>query len=89
MKISGVIPSGVEEQWYLKNFINPTIQTICSFPIIQTSTGHFLELPKVIIPEVTYSTVPDKNGQQKISVEEPKLLSLWAILKEVHDNGQN
>jgi len=44
--------------------LNPTIQTICSFPIVLTSSGHLLQLPKIIIPEVTYSTITDKNGQQ-------------------------
>jgi hypothetical protein len=54
MYISGEIPSGVDEVWYQTQFLNPTINSICSFPIIKTASGHKLTIPQVIIPEVTY-----------------------------------
>ena len=61
--MSGVVPSGVEEQWYLKNFLNPTIQSIFSIPIIKTSSGHKVPIHEVTIPEVYYTAKFDGYGK--------------------------
>jgi hypothetical protein len=61
--MSGAIPSGVEEQWYLKNFLNPTIQSICSINILKTVSGHKLPLYEVIIPEITHVASYDGFGR--------------------------
>ena len=53
--MSGEFPSGVDKNWYLQCFLNPTIKSICSFPIIKTGSGTKVSIPEVIIPEVTYS----------------------------------
>jgi len=84
MIMSGVIPSGVEESWYLKHFLNPTIQTICSIPIVKTVSGHKMRIYDIILPEVTYSASTDAYGRQKMLLEEEKLKALWEILNMFH-----
>lgn len=87
MIMSGVVPLGVEESWYLKHFLNPTIQTICSIPIVKSVSGHKLRIYDIILPEVTYSASFDAYGRQKIHLEEEKLKALWEILNIFHQSG--
>ncbi len=61
--MSGVVPSGVEDQWYLKNFLNPTIQSIFSLKIVKTVSGHKLPIYEVIIPEITQAASFDGYGR--------------------------
>lgn len=63
MQMSGLVPSGVEEQWYLKNFLNPTIQSIFSIPIIKTASGHRVPIHEITIPEVYYTAKFDGYGK--------------------------
>jgi hypothetical protein len=86
--MSGVVPLGVEESWYLTNFLNPTIQTICSIPIVNTVSGHKLPIHKIIIPEITYAAKSDAYGRQKLEIEEEKLKALWEILKEYYHKDE-
>jgi hypothetical protein len=53
----------VEESWYLTSFLNPTIQTICSIPIVNTVSGHKLPIYQIIIPEITYAARFDEYGR--------------------------
>ena len=69
--------------------MNPTIQTICSIPIVKTVSGHKLPIYEVIIPEITHAASYDGYGRQKMSMEEEKLKALWEILNAFHFKAES
>ena len=61
--MTAIEPKGVDSEWYLKNFLHPTIKTTFLYPIIKSANRDRIEIYKVIIPEVTTKKIIEENKE--------------------------